>query len=302
MKTKQKIKIGISPIAWSNDDLKELGGETSLQTFLEDAKNIGFDGVELGHKFPKDKYALKDILQQYDLELAGGWFSGNLLIHSLEEEQALLLPEIQRRVFCGCRNIVYAECSNTIQGKPIALSKKPVLDSKAIKQYAEKYSLLHAFAKEHGVDLAYHHHMGAIIQTPEEIDVFLSHLSHGAGLTFDTGHYCFAAKHVSSTEVLQGFKQCQAHIHHIHFKDVREHIKAEVLKNDTSFLQAVLDGIYTTPGDGMIDFAPIIECIKDMNYEGWIVIEAEQDPKKADPYIYSKKAFAMIAKLLEKEG
>lgn len=291
----QNIKLGISPIGWSNDDLVELGGETSLETFLKDAKELGFDGVELGNKFPKDKKELQKVLKAYDLELAGGWFSGNLLINSIEKEKENLLKEIERRVFNNCSNIVYAECSNTIQTKAIALSKKPKLSEDELKKYAQAYSVLHDFAKENGVILAYHHHMGTIIQTAKEVDLFLKYSSKEVGLTFDTGHFYFA-----NANPLNELLKHKDRIHHIHFKDVRENIKQEALKKDSPFLEAVLNGIYTVPSDGVIDFVSIVKVLKQMDYKGWIIIEAEQDPKKANPYIYSKKALEFICNLLER--
>lgn len=296
MNNASDIQIAISPIAWSNDDLKELGGETSLQTFLEDAKHIGFDGVELGNKFPQKKEELKAVLNLYDLKLAGGWFSGNLLSHSLEKEKECLLKEIERRVFNQCSNIVYAECSNTIQTQAIALSKKPILSEDEMKTYAYKYSLLHEFAKENAVTLAYHHHMGTIIQTAQEVDLFLQYASKEVGLTFDTGHFYFAG--ANPLKQLQKYK---GRIHHIHLKDVREERKYEALKKRQPFLQAVLEGVFTTPGDGVIDFNGIMQELKQNNYKGWIVIEAEQDPKKADPFVYSQKAFKFIKDLLTAE-
>lgn len=291
----ENIKLGISPIGWSNDDLVELGGETSLETFLNDAKEIGFDGVELGNKFPKDKKELQKVLKTYDLELAGGWFSGNLLINSIEKEKENLLKEIERRVFNNCSNIVYAECSNTIQTKAIALSKKPKLSEDELKKYAQAYSVLHDFAKKNGVILAYHHHMGTIIQTAEEVDLFLKYSSEEVGLTFDTGHFYFA-----NANPLNELLKHKDRIYHIHFKDVRENIKQEALKKDSPFLEAVLDGIYTVPSDGVIDFASIVKVLKQINYKGWIIIEAEQDPKKTNPYVYSKKALEFICNLLER--
>lgn len=288
------IKIGISPIGWSNDDLIELGKDNSLERFLKDAKEIGFAGVELGNKFPKDKKALKAVLKEYDLELAGGWFSGNLLQNSLEKEKEILLKEIERRVFNNCSNIVYAECSNTIQNKNIPLSQKPVLSEDAMKKYAEKYSLLCEFAKENGVILAYHHHMGTIIQNANEVDMFLKYSSKEVALTFDSGHYYFAG--ANPLEQLQKHYQ---QIKHIHFKDLREAQKQKALQEDSYFLQAVIDGVFTTPADGVLDFKPLIKHLKANQYKGYIIIEAEQDPKKANPFVYSQKAFKYINSLLK---
>ncbi len=289
-----QVKLGIAPIAWSNDDLIELGGETSLDVFLRDAKEIGFRGVELGNKFPKDKKELKKVLDDYDLELAGGWFSGNLLINSIEREQENLLREMERRAYCNCYNIVYAECSNTIQSKALGLSKKPILTQEQVKDYAEKYSKIHDFVSKQGFNMGFHHHMGAIFQYAFEVDLFMQYISADAGLTFDTGHFCFAG-----ANPLVELKKHMSRVKHIHLKDVREHVKQEMLKEDRSFLESVIAGVYTTPGDGMIDFKEIIDFLKTTDYKGWLVIEAEQDPKKADPYMYSKKAYGLLQDFLK---
>ena len=288
------IKLGISPIGWSNDDLLELGGDTPLETFLKEAREIGFSGVELGNKFPKDKKDLKAVLQEYDLELAGGWFSGNLLVNSLMEEQEILAREIERRLYNNCTNIVYAECSNTIQGKSIPLSQKPILDIDSMKRYAESYSKLHEFAKKEGVTLAYHHHMGAIIQTSFEVDSFLQYASNEAGLTFDSGHFAF-----SGADPVYELEKHIGRVYHVHFKDIREQVLKECLSEDFPFLDSVLKGVYTTPGDGVLDFKSITEILKKENYKGWIIIEAEQDPRVANPYEYSKRAFSYITDFLK---
>lgn len=289
-----QVKLGIAPIAWSNDDLRELGGETPLEVFLNDAKKIGFDGVELGYKFPYDKKELKRILKDYDLELAGGWFSGNLLVQSVAQEQESLLREMERRAYCDCYQLVYAECSNTIQGKSLGLSKKPILTQDEIKEYAEKYSSLNAFVSKQGFSMGFHHHMGAIFQYANEVDLFLQYASLESGLTFDTGHFYFAG-----ANPLEELKKHLHRVKHIHLKDVREEIKQEMLQKDSSFLESVVAGVYTTPGDGVIDFKEILDFLKTTNYEGWLVIEAEQDPKRANPYEYSKKAYALVQDLLK---
>ncbi len=289
-----EVKLAIAPIAWSNDDLLQLGGNTPLETCLSETREAGYIGTEMGGKFPQDKKKLKKVLEDFDLELAGSWFSGNLLSQSVEQELKDLDVFIDNKLYAGCKVVVYCECSNTIQGKQkISLSKKPVLSEAEMKVYAKNYNILFDFAKSKGVVLSYHHHMGTIIQNEDEIDMFLKYTKDEVSLSFDTGHIYFAGGNP-----LEMIKKHKNRISHVHFKDVREKIKKEVLEKDTSFIDAVLAGIYTVPGDGIIDFVPIVGVLKEINYVGWIVVEAEQDPKLANPLEYAKKAYIYINKIL----
>jgi len=291
-----EIKLAKAPIAWTNDDLPQLGKDTPVETCLSEIRQAGFVGTELGGKFPKDKKQLKEILNKFDLELAGGWFSGFLLTNSLKKEIERLEKEIQRRSYVGCNIIVYCECSNTIQGNiDTPLSKKPILSKEQMKEYAQNFSRLTAYAKEKNVILAYHHHMGTIIQTEEEIDSFLFYASEDVGLTYDTGHIYFAGGNP-----LKVLKKHKDRILHVHFKDVRKKIRIEVIKNDKSFLNAVLDGVYTIPGDGIIDFKDIIEVLREIDYKGWIVVEAEQDPAKANPLECAISSYKYLNTILYK--
>ena len=289
-----EVKLAIAPIAWTNDDLPQLGGETSVEVCLKEIKEAGFVGTELGGKFPKDKETLKSLLAEYDIELAGGWFSGNLLEYSLEDEIKRLDKEIDKRLHVDCKVIVYCECSNTIQGDiDMSLSKKPVLSDEEMKEFAQNYSKLFFHAKRRGIVLAYHHHMGTIIQDSDEIERFLNYCDDEVGLAFDTGHFCFAG-----ADALEEIKKYKNRILHVHFKDVREDVRERVLKNDDSFLRAVLDGVYTVPGDGMIDFMPIVDVLREIDYKGWIVVEAEQDPEICNPLEYAHKAYAYLNKII----
>lgn len=289
-----EIKLATAPIAWTNDDLPQLGGDTPLEVCLREIKESGFIGTELGGKFPQDKEELKQVLVKHDLELAGGWFSGFLLKNSIEEEIKRLDKEIDRRLHVNCNIIVYCECSNTIQGnQEISLSKKPVLNDEQMKKFATDYSKVFEHAKKRGVLLAYHHHMGTIIQNSDEIELFLKYADKEVSLAYDTGHMYFAG-----ADPLEEIKKYKNRISHVHFKDVREDIKNDVIKNDYSFLDAVLAGVYTVPGDGVIDFESIVDVLREINYVGWIVVEAEQDPKIANPLEYAKKAYSYLTKII----
>lgn len=289
-----QVKLAKAPIAWSNDDLPQLGGDTPLETCLSEIRQAGYVGTEMGGKFPKDKDELKKVLKDFDLELAGSWFSGQLLSQSLEQELKDLDAFIDEKLYVGCEVIVYCECSNTIQARQeIPLSQKPVLSEEQMKEYAHKYNALFDLAKSKGAILSYHHHMGTIIQDVKEIDMFLKYTKDEVCMAFDTGHIYFAGGNP-----LETITKHKNRISHVHFKDVRENVKKEVLSKDTSFIDAVLAGVYTVPGDGVIDFAPIVDVLKEINYIGWIVVEAEQDPKKANPLVYATSAYKYIQKIL----
>ncbi|NQY93716.1 MAG: myo-inosose-2 dehydratase [Campylobacteraceae bacterium] len=289
-----KVKLAKAPIAWSNDDLPQLGGDTPLETCLSEIRQAGYVGTEMGGKFPSDKVELKKVLNEFNLELAGAWFSGNLLIDSVEDEIKRLDTFIDDKLYAGCKTIVYCECSNTIQGKQdIPLSQKPVLNEDEMKTYAQNYNKLYDFAKQKGAVLSYHHHMGTIIQNTDEIDMFLKYTKDEVGLAFDTGHVYFAGG-----DPLVEIKKHKNRISHIHFKDVRENEKMDAINSDKSFIDAVLAGVYTVPGDGVIDFAPIVDVLKEIDYHGWIVVEAEQDPKIANPLEYATKAYSYITKII----
>jgi len=289
-----EVKLAKAPIAWSNDDLPQLGGDTPLETCLSEIRQAGYVGTEMGGKFPTDKVELKKVLNEFDLELAGAWFSGSLLVDSVEEELKRLEKFIDDKLYVGCNVIVYCECSNTIQAKQeMRLSTKPVLSEEEMKTYASNYNKLYDFAKQKGAILSYHHHMGTIIQSPDEIDMFLKYTHDEVGLAFDTGHVYFGGGNP-----LDEIKKHKHRISHVHFKDVREEEKNDAILKDKSFIDAVLAGVYTVPGDGVIDFAPIVDVLKEINYKGWIVVEAEQDPKVANPLEYATKAYSYITKII----
>ena len=285
-------RLAKAPIAWLNDDMPEISEGITLDTCLSEIRDIGYIGTELGGSFPQDKVQLKQTLDAYKLKLVGGWFSGGLLSHSLEKEKELLGKEIEKRLYLDSDVIVFCECTGTVQNTKKPLSSKPILSVDEMKDFAKNYEQLCIFAKSKGVTLAYHYHMGTIIQTPEELDLFLSFCGPEVKITYDTGHTFFGG--ADPLEILQKYYE---RVHHVHLKDVRTEVKEEALLQDKSFLQSVLDGVYTVPGDGNIDFKPILQFLKDKDYQGWLVVEAEQDPKKADPFTYAKQGYEYIKHL-----
>lgn len=284
------VRVGISPIAWQNDDLPDITSEFTMEQALKEAREIGYTGVERGQRMPQDTESLRVYLDRYQLALCGGWCSGNLLVNDIETEKAAIKQQVEQFIALGAPCIVYAECSNTVQGQlGTPVNNRPRLSSDEIKSYGRKLSEIAKWTTDLGMPLAYHHHMGSIIEAEAEVDALMEGSSDQVTLCFDSGHLLFGGGDVMAT-----LNRWANRVHHVHFKDIRPDIVADVRENDRSFLDAVIAGAFTVPGDGCIDFQAIANVLKGMNYEGWIVVEAEQDPAKAPPFEYSKMGYEHI--------
>ena len=294
------IKIGISLIAWQTDDLPELTKDFTTEGAMEDAARIGYAGVERGRRMPADTVGLRAYLDRYGVSLCGGWCSGNLMVSSVEEEKASIRQQVEQFAALNAPCIVYAECSNTIQGdQGTPVSRRPKLDRDAVMAYGAKLSELAKWSAGQGVVLSYHHHMGAMVQDAEDIDWLMDGSTDDLTLLFDTGHLHFAGADPVAVLDKWGHR-----VHHVHFKDVRQQVLDWVHAEDRSFLDGVSAGVYSVPGDpgGCIDFQSITDKLKAMDYSGWIVVEAEQDPAKAPPYEYSKIGYDHIVEICSKSG
>lgn len=284
------VKIGISPIAWQNDDLPDLTGDYTMEQALAEARKIGYVGVERGQRMPADTDGLKAYLDKYDIALCGGWCSGNLLVNDVETEIQAISGQVEQFVALNAPCIVYAECSNTVQGMlDVPVNNRPTLSEDEIAAYGARLSAVAEWCAEQGMPLAYHHHMGSVIESEADIDALMTHTSEAVNLCFDTGHLLFGGGDVMAT-----LERWQHRVHHVHYKDIRPAIVDDVRAGDKSFLDAVIAGAFTVPGDGCIDFGAVTDKLKQMNYSGWIVVEAEQDPKKAPPFDYSQKGYQHI--------
>lgn len=273
------IRLGIAPIAWSNDDLPELGGETTLEQCLREARQAGYSGVEKGGKFPMDPKVLKPIMEDHQIELVSGWFSGRLLEVTVEEEKSRIREQLALFQAMGCPVMVYAETVGTVQGLiDIPVSQRPKLTPDQIRRYGEKLTKLAEFLRAEQCPMAFHHHMGTVIEVEEEIDRLMESTDEAVGLLLDTGHLTFAGGDVIATTERWGKR-----INHVHTKDIRADVLKKLRANDWSFLKGVLEGVFTVPGDGSIDFGAFMKTLKTIGYSGWVVVEAEQDPKKANP-------------------
>lgn len=271
------VRLGINPLTWTIDDLPEVGGETTLETCLREARAAGFEGVELGCKFPRTAPELKAALAPHGLSLVSGWYSANLLERDAASEFEAMTMHRDLLTALGCEVMVVAETTRCIHGDRRArLSQRPVLAPSAWPQFAERLDELGSRLQDTGLKLAYHHHMGTVVQTEDEVDRLMDSCDDSVGLLLDTGHLTFAGG-----DPVRAATRHASRIVHVHCKDVRRAVLARSLNRDCSFLDAVLDGIFTVPGDGCVDYPATFAPIARAKYRGWLVVEAEQDPSVA---------------------
>jgi inosose dehydratase len=280
MAGKLKAKLGMSPIAWWNDDLVELSDDVSLEECLRQSRTAGFTGMEQGQRFPSTAKEMLPILKAADVTLCGGWFSGTLVKEDMAVNKDRIQPMIDlfKAVHAPC--IVYGEVGRSIQGdRSRPLATKPVLSGDEMKAYARRLTEFGEWVAEQGMPICYHHHMGAVVQFEHELDSFMNHSGEGIPLLFDAGHLAFAGG-----DCLRAIDRHHKRITHVHTKDVRKDVINGLDWNTQSFLDAVALGAFTVPGDGSLDFEAIVQRFADYGYEGWFVVEAEQDPVKAPPF------------------
>jgi inosose dehydratase len=284
------IRFGVSPIAWANDDMPELGGDTPLESILADIRDVGFEGVELGGKFPREPDALKATLGPYGLDCVGGWYSGNLLVQDANAEIAALQAHLSLLKAMGSTVFVFAETSNAVHGnKAIPMEGAPRLKSGEWKQFGGRMSQVAEYVESQGIRFAYHHHLGTVVETQADMDALIAATSPAVGFTLDTGHAALGG--VKSLDLIE---RHPGRIAHVHCKDVREKVHAEARRTGKSFLDGVLAGMFTAPGDGGIDFGAVMKALKQIGYSGWMIVEAEQDPALANPKSYAELGLATL--------
>jgi inosose dehydratase len=287
-----RIRLGANPIIWSNDDMQELGAETSLETCLAQARQIGFEGMELGHKFPRDARELAAILGRFGLACVSGWYSAQLLARDARAELACLRPHLDLLKGVGSSVLVFADVSGAIHGNSQRpLSQRPCLKANEWREFARRITELAAMTAAEGVRLAYHHHMGTVVQSEEDIDTLMDATGAEVGLLLDTGHAAFADADPAALA-----RRYASRIVHLHAKDVRTLVCERAKTENWSFLRAVLEGVFTVPGDGSIDFERVFRELR--KYSGWVILEAEQDPRVADPMAYASLGFRNLRRLL----
>jgi inosose dehydratase len=279
------IRWGVSPIAWCNDDMRELGADTTLDMLLTDVKEIGFEGVELGNKFPRDAAPLKLIMDSYGLEVVSGWYSANLLRRDAKAEIAALAKHRELLEAMGSNVFILAETSNAVHCDRYGsrLDTHPVLPAGEWAEFGKRLTAVASFLNDRGFRFAYHHHLGTIVETDDELNRFFDATGDHVGLVLDTGHAI-----AGGIDPIRVVKERPERVTHVHCKDVRQAKYDEFRADGTSFLNGVVGGMFTTPGDGDYDYTAFMRALKDMDYAGWIVIEAEQDPAVANPRDYSQ--------------
>lgn len=288
MLDKNKVKLGIAPIAWTNDDLPELGRENTFEQCISEMALAGFTGSEVGNKYPRDTKILKKALELRGMKIASAWFSSFLTIKPLQETVEAF--KLHRDFLCemGAKVIVVSEQGYGIQGQmdtPV-LTKKHIFTQEEWKLLASGLEELGRLAAQKDMKIVFHHHMGTGVQTFEEIDKLMELTDPSlVNLLFDSGHLTFSD--VDPEAVL---KKYISRIKHVHLKDIRKEVLDRVKAENMSFLNAVKAGVFTIPGDGMINFEPLFKILDENNYEGWFIVEAEQDPELANPFEYAKNA------------
>jgi myo-inosose-2 dehydratase len=290
------IRIGANPICWANDDMPELGGDTTLETILSEARQIGFEGLELGKKFPRTPEALTAALAPYGLACISGWYSAKLLTRDAEAEFAAMTKHLALLKSQGCGVMVVCETSNTIQGEmDTPLSRRPRLHGDDWKTFGDRMTGVGDRLLAEGMRIVYHHHMGSVVQSEDDIHAFMAHTGPSVHLLLDTGHAVWGGSDPAALAA-----RYRDRITHVHTKDIRPAVRAQSEAEDWSFLKSVLNGIYTVPGDGTIDFVTIFRNLP--GYSGWVVLEAEQDPAKANPFDYASRGYANLTSYLSQAG
>jgi inosose dehydratase len=274
-----KAKLGMSPIAWWNDDLPQLSDDVSLEECLRQSRRAGFTGMEMGRRFPSDPKLMIPVLKAADVTLCGGWFSGTLVDDDLASNKQRIQPMIDLFKAVGAPCIVYGEVGRSIQGdQSRPLATKPKLSDSEMKAYGRTLTTFGEWCAEQGMPLSYHHHMAAVIETESELDAFMANSGEGIPLLFDAGHLAFAGG-----DVLRAIDKHHKRISHVHTKDVRMDVIKGLDRSKESFLDAVVKGAFTVPGDGSLDFEAIVKRFASYGYQGWFVVEAEQDPRISPP-------------------
>lgn len=289
---KENIKLGIAPIGWTNDDMPDLGGEITFEQCVSEMALAGFEGCEIGNKYPKNVESLLDALNIRKLKIANRWFSSFILTKPFEEVEKDFRENCEFLAKVGAKRIGVSEQSYSIQGQmdtPV-FEKKYVMNDTEWNTFCKGLSRLGVIAKEYGITLTYHHHMGTVVQTAKEIDKMMNGTDKDSVyLLFDSGHLAYCGE-----DYLAVLKKYADRIKHVHLKDIRKEIVEKVKKEHLSFLAGVRLGAFTVPGDGIIDFSPIFNILDKADYKGWLLVEAEQDPAIANPFKYALKARAYI--------
>ncbi|MGF1623679.1 MAG: myo-inosose-2 dehydratase [Alphaproteobacteria bacterium] len=290
-------RLGMAPIGWLNGDRPEISAHISVDQCLSEVREIGFEGVELCAGMPTGIDTLRAKLDQHGLRLISGWYPGELTRRSVAQEKDAIADQLALFKALGAPVMVFAETAGSVQSEDVPVSTRPRLSDDAWSDYGRKVTEMAEWLAEQGVPMGFHHHMGTAVESEADIDNLMNHTGEAVKLLLDTGHAHFAGADID------GVARRWAHrINHVHVKDVRPQVLADFRARDRSFLDGVLDGVFTVPGDGCIDYVSVFRILADAGYDGWVMIEAEQDPKKADPKTYSRLGMRHALDSAEKAG
>jgi len=292
------VRLAINPITWSNDDHPSLGGDIPLETCLRETRDAGYYGTEFGFKFPRATPELSAVLAKYDLQLVSAWYDGRILEKDVEAEYDAILPHLTMLKDQGCKLVVYADTSRGRHGgifQPV--SQRPRLADDEWAAYGRKITKLAEKFADFGVRMSFHHHMGTFVETDAEVDRLMAGTGEAVSLLFDTGHCIYA--HGDPQALLERHIK---RVTHVHCKDIRRAVLEQAWAGDWSFMDAVLAGIFTVPGDGSVPYLPLLQRLQAAGYDGWLVVEAEQDPAKAHPLTYATMGYRNLLKLATDAG
>lgn len=289
----KNVKLGIAPIAWTNDDLPELGGENTFQQCVSEMALAGFTGSEVGNKYPRDPAVLKPMLELRGIEICNAWFSTFLISRPYAQTEAAFKEHVAFLAAMGAKVVGVSEQSYSTQG----IQSQPVFEGKYEMNDAQWDALCDGLNRlgrlsleEYGIALTFHHHMGTVVQSAAETDRLMAGTDPTyVSLLFDSGHFAYCGE--DPAELVRRYTK---RIKHVHLKDIRPEVVAKVRGNRWSFLEGVRQGAFTIPGDGCVEFDPIFACLAESGYEGYMVVEAEQDPAKANPLEYAIRARKFI--------
>ncbi len=292
------INIAVAPINWINDDLPALGGDIAVDTCLAQAQQAGYIAIEKSIKFPIGYDRQQALLTPYNLRMIGGWHGGNLIDGTVAEEKKRVAQQLDLYLQWQCPVMVYGETGGSIQSQPrTPINNRHIRTQDHLRAYADRLSEFGEWIQSAGVPLSFHPHMVTAVQTPEETDFIMHHTSDAVGLLWDTGHYYFGGG-----DPLDVPKKWGHRINYVHCKDIRQSVLQHMDPNQHSFIEYIIAGVFTVPGDGNIDFQAVANALYQIQYEGWICVEAEQDPTKANPLQYAKMGREHMVKCLTQAG
>lgn len=292
------VKLGINPLTWTNDDMPSLGAKTPIEQCLDEGREAGFSGFELGNKFPRNAEKLSGLLQPRGLELVSGWFSSQLLTISVAEEKKRIEDHLSLLTDMGAEVMVFCDTTDSVHGNiEVPVSQRRPFPEDRWSEYTDKLNELAEYTLSRGVKIAYHPHMGTVIQSGSEVERLMSQTSDAVGLLLDVGHLTYAGADVQALA-----QRWAERVVHVHCKDIRFEVMNDAINRNLSFLNAVLNGVFTVPGDGNCQFSPVFETLKRVGYEGWLVVEAEQDPAIAHPLTYARMGYANLYGMAKEAG